>query len=373
MKIQTLRLRTAGVAALVLGASICAVKAQTQAAAPAATKTAEQQFKNIQVVKGIPADQVIPSMQFIANALGVECEYCHVEHAFDKDDKKPKQIARQMIQMQMAINKDHFKGETEVTCNTCHRGSPRPMAVPAVADANSKPPLTEAVAQQPPAQNADAVLAKYIDALGGSSVLKKVTTISEKGSTTLNGRTMAIDIYSQAPDKRISLMHIQNGESVTAYNGQIGWLASPGRPVRDMNPTEAASARLDALFQFPADLAQQFSRLRVLRPEKIDDKPVTVVLGLKEGQPAVRMFFDDASGLLVRSIRYVETPLGRNPTQVDYTDYRTVDGVKLPYQWTISRPNGRFTIQVTEAHLNAPIEPAKFVRPPDPPPTPASH
>jgi len=52
-------------------------------------KTTEQAFKNIQILKGIPADQLIPSMQFISASLGVECEYCHVAGAFDKDDKKP--------------------------------------------------------------------------------------------------------------------------------------------------------------------------------------------------------------------------------------------------------------------------------------------
>ena len=78
-------------------------------AAPAGPKLAEEEFKNIQALKGIPADQVIPSMQFIAASLGVECEFCHVAHANDKDDKKPKVTARKMIAMMMAINKDNFR------------------------------------------------------------------------------------------------------------------------------------------------------------------------------------------------------------------------------------------------------------------------
>ncbi len=93
-------------------------------------KTAEQQFKNIQVLKGIPADQLIPSMQFITASLGVECEFCHVEHAMDKDDKKEKLAARKMMTMMLAINQAHFEGELEVTCYTCHRGSPHPVATP---------------------------------------------------------------------------------------------------------------------------------------------------------------------------------------------------------------------------------------------------
>src|SRR6202035_4968386 len=98
----------------------------------AGPKKAEEQFKNIEVLKGIPADQLIPGMQFITASLGVECEFCHVQGAFDKDDKKPKQTARKMMEMMFAINKDNFDGHREVTCYSCHRGSAHPQAIPAV-------------------------------------------------------------------------------------------------------------------------------------------------------------------------------------------------------------------------------------------------
>src|SRR5260370_12144925 len=98
------------------------------------TKLAEEEFKNIQAMKGIPAEQVIPSMQFIVASLGVECEYCHVAHANEKDDKKPKVTARKMINMMIAINKDNFEGKREVTCYSCHRGSARPIGTPIITD-----------------------------------------------------------------------------------------------------------------------------------------------------------------------------------------------------------------------------------------------
>ena len=112
-------------------------------AVPAGPKLAEEEFKNIQALKGIPADQVIPSMQFIAASLGVECEYCHVAHANEKDDKKPKVTARKMINMMMAINKDNFEGHREVTCYSCHRGSRDPVATPIITDEESKPAAEE--------------------------------------------------------------------------------------------------------------------------------------------------------------------------------------------------------------------------------------
>src|SRR5579863_921140 len=96
----------------------------------AAGKKAEEQFKNIQVLKGVPAEQIFPTMQFIAASLGVECDYCHVQGAFEKDDKKNKQTARRMMEMMFAINKDNFEGHREVTCYSCHRGSAKPAGTP---------------------------------------------------------------------------------------------------------------------------------------------------------------------------------------------------------------------------------------------------
>jgi hypothetical protein len=77
-----------------------------------------------------------------------------------------------------------------------------------------------------------------------------------------------------------------------------------------------------------------------------------------------RLFFDEQSGLLVRLVRYAETPLGRNPTQIDYADYRDAGGVKIPYRWTIARPAGRFTIQVDQVEQNVAIDDAKFANQP---------
>jgi hypothetical protein len=101
------------------------------------SKPAEQVFKNIQILKGMPSDQLIPAMQFVTASLGVECDFCHVQGAFDKDDKKPKQTARSMMKMMFAINKDNFEAKREVTCYSCHRGAAEPQTVPAVADENT--------------------------------------------------------------------------------------------------------------------------------------------------------------------------------------------------------------------------------------------
>jgi hypothetical protein len=83
---QETRLAAGGImlvfAFVVVGARAQSVRPPGLTAGADAPKRADKQFKNIQALKGIPANQLIPSMQFIAASLGVECDYCHVEHAF---------------------------------------------------------------------------------------------------------------------------------------------------------------------------------------------------------------------------------------------------------------------------------------------------
>jgi len=89
-------------------------------------KPAEEVYKNIQVFKGMPAPDLLQTMQSFTRSLGVKCDFCHVQDAFDKDDKPEKPTAREMILMARGINKDNFGGHMRVTCWTCHRGSTEP-------------------------------------------------------------------------------------------------------------------------------------------------------------------------------------------------------------------------------------------------------
>jgi photosynthetic reaction center cytochrome c subunit len=88
-----------------------------------------------------------------------------------------------------------------------------------------------------------------------------------------------------------------------------------------------------------------------------------VVAGKREGKTPIRLYFEQQSGLLLRLVRFGDTALGWLPTQIDYADYRDTNGVKIPYRWTLSRPSGRFTIQVSEVKQNVPVDDAKFAKP----------
>lgn len=354
------------VAILLLAAGSARAQRPTGPSPEDSANPAEQVFKNIQALKGTPANQIVPSMQFISNSLGVECDFCHVQNAFEKDDKKPKQTARQMIQMQMAINRDNFKGEREVTCFSCHRGSHDPVGVPIIAEGEPKRPEPEKTEAAAPAlPTADEILNKYVEAVGGAAALEKITSRVEKGTISFGPQQLPVEVLAKAPNKRISIVHTPKGDNVTAFDGHVGWIGNPGpRPPREMSAPETEAIGFDATFYLPTELKKMFAQFRVSpAADKIGGHDVVQLIGANPGKPPMRLFFDKESGLLMRSIRYADTPLGRNPTQVDYADYRAQDGVKIPFQWTLARPLGRFTIQIAELQQNVPVDDKKFEKP----------
>jgi photosynthetic reaction center cytochrome c subunit len=371
------KLLAASSSALLISAfSVFSIRTRAQSSAGAASpgpKKAEEVFKNIQVLKGIPADQVFPTMQFITASLGVECDFCHVRDAFEKDDKKPKATARKMMEMMFAINADNFDRRRAVTCYSCHHGSIRPVAIPAVMIEEPKEPMgephrAEAEKKTPEAKEsagptADQLLDKYIQAVGGASAVDKITSRVMKGSIDFGGRSLPIDIYAKDPEKRISFTHMSEGDSVTAFNGKEGWLGTPGRPLREMHGSDLDGAAIDADLHLATDLKQMFSKIQVRGSEKIDDHQAYEVVGDREGKTPIELYFDAQSGLLVRLVRYGDTALGWLPTQIDFGDYRATNGVKVPYRWTLARPSGRFTIQISDMQQNVPVDDAKFVKP----------
>jgi photosynthetic reaction center cytochrome c subunit len=342
------------------------------AASVVESKTTEQAFKNIKVLKGMPADELMPTMQFISASLGVKCSFCHVEGSFEKDDKKTKQTARKMMEMVFAINKEDFEGRRDITCNSCHRGSARPIAIPAIIA--EPPPDRAGEGEQPPAAKeeqseavtkaaANAILDRYLMAVGGADAIQKVASIVERGTVDAGGRQFPVDIYTKAPDRRAVVLHLPNGESITGFDGKNGWSINPGKPVSIMSRSESEAARLDPDIYLAIRLKQIYDDFRVTAPEKIDEHQVSVVVGSSNGKPPVKLYFEQQSGLLVRLVRYSDTLLGLNPTQIDYADYRQSGGVKIPYRWAVARPIGRFTIQVDQVQHNVPLDDARFSQP----------
>lgn len=96
-----------------------------------AKPTAAQKFKNIKVLKNLPADQLLPKMHEYNAALNVKCNFCHVvnaeRNAWDKDDVPMKGVARQMIGVVNDLNAHQKSLNGRATCYMCHQGHPEPV------------------------------------------------------------------------------------------------------------------------------------------------------------------------------------------------------------------------------------------------------
>lgn len=344
-------------------------KAAAQTAQAPAPRTAAEVFKNIQVLKNIPAYQLIPTMEFIAASLGVHCEFCHVMGHFARDTKPTKRRARAMMRMMFAIDKANFHGHLRVTCATCHNGSPHPASMPAIAEAGGfhlQPAHFEEhgkhfnMASLP---KPDAIIARYVEALGGAPALRKIKSRVITGTTSFFGHSVSLTIYAKAPDMRATVMKFPRGEGLTVYNGHEGWASVKPRPAHRMEGSELDEARLQADFYLPLNLKQVFNSFRERPPQKVDGKEAYLLLGMRPNKPPVLFYFSKQTGLLVRMVYFTQTALGRLPQQTDYADYREVNGVKVPFSLTIARPQEKSTVHVTQVQQNVPISNSKFAIP----------
>jgi len=350
-----------------------AVSAARQAGPDQAPPMSETFFKNVQILKGIPVDEFMDVMGMFSASLGFDCASCHSEELY-KDRAAFAiatpliQRARQMIVMMNTLNRANFAGQPRVTCFTCHRGQTQPASIPSLAlqygelleDPNSMAVVAEA------GTTVDQVFSKYLEALGGAQRVAGLTSLVARGTYegfNTGGAPVPIEIFSAAPDKRAQVVQMPDGLGIKTFDGRNGWAAEPWRPMPLMTLTggNLSGARLDAILAFPAGLQKAFSKWLV-SSATIDNRAVRLLQGSNPGEAPVNVYFD-ASGLLVRTVRWNRTAAGTVPTQIDYSDYRDVAGVKVPFKVIMSWTDGQNIFTFNDVRPNVPIEAARFARP----------
>jgi photosynthetic reaction center cytochrome c subunit len=369
-----------------------------QAASQPKKQTSEQAFKNIRVLKGIPVDDFLGTMGIMSAALGLDCSECHTGAGTEKvdwaADTPRKVMARNMVLMMTAINRNNFQGRQVVTCWSCHRGRDRPATTPAleVVYGPGSQEMDDVLTQMPGQPSADQIVDKYIQAIGGTERLAGLKTFIAEGTSVGFGGFGGggqVRIFAKFPDQRATFIEFPHnkdrGDSVRTYNGREGWLRQPLTVLEEYELTggELDGARLDAQLSFPVQIRQVLSNLRVSMPLTISDLPgpssqtsqesgmvalgqdrlVNVVQGTGPRDTLATLYFDKESGLLVRVVRYGKSPIGRAPTQVDYADYRDVGGIKMPFRMLFAWLGGRDAIQLSKVETNVPIDAARFGRP----------
>jgi photosynthetic reaction center cytochrome c subunit len=339
----------------------------------------EQVFKNVQALKGISASDFMGTMGIMSASLGFDCSECHNSAGTDKvdwaADTPRKVIARRMVNMVTAINRDNFGGRQMVTCWSCHRNRDKPVVTPNLDYVYGMPSLEPddlVLASVPGLKKPDEILDRYIQAVGGTQRLAAITSITATGTSTGFGGFGgggAVQFYAKSPDQRTTIIEFKDAPgrdaSTRAFDGKTGWIKTPLTVLGEyqVSGNELDGAKLDAQLVFPGQIKQILTNLRTLQPATIDDKECDTVQGNGPGRVFVTLYFDKQTGYLVRTVRFAASPIGRMPTQVDYADYRDVNGVKIPFKYTFAWLDGRDAFQLNSVRVNLPIDSAKFAKP----------
>src|SRR5215475_3503739 len=330
-----------------------------------AEQTMEQKYKNIQVLKGLPATQLRPMMNYISGALGVNCAFCHVRNGdqweFDKDDNNHKKIARRMIQMTMDINKNSFQGRMQVTCYTCHRGDEHTASIP---------PLPRVMPVETPRSNEprptpQQILAKYNEAIGSKEAVEKIKTRVIKGvSLTANGQSYPLEILFASPDKYSLSVSLPQSATTQKLNGSSGWIKN-AREDRAMDDVDIARARSLAWSLELLQIKEPYPQMIVGGTEKIAGRDTQIVRMALPNKRRAAFYFDKETGLLARRVVTTETPIGVDSEQTDYEDYREVDGVKIAHTIRTSYLDNFYssTRKFTEIKNNAQVDEVQFKMP----------
>lgn len=358
--------------ALVLALAIGWVGSQS-AAAQAPGQMSEQFFKNIQVLKGQPAELMVPSMQYMEISLGVHCVYCHDDDNTKRElDTKPtKATARRMIQMVMDVNKNTFNGRAAVTCYTCHRGHTRPDAVLPYNEEDAELMLP-ASAETP---TVDAILARNVTVMGGDN-LAKVTSRYAKGTQAALGhidqvhpeRAVAvvtpIEIYSKGADKRQVITHNPAGDALNSYNAAGGWIKAGAAAARDMRGDELDIAKLENAVVAPANFKTILQNPRVIGSEKVNGHSMWVVGGRLQTLPNVRLYFDKDSGMLLSMAYQQPSYFCCHQFRIDYSDYTVINGVRVPLKWTVNGPRQNIVVfELDPLTVNSAVDDSRFTKP----------
>ena len=355
------------------------------AATPAATTAnpkAGVYFKNVttSTLKDLSVDDFIASMGVISAALGYDCADCHPGAGTDKvdfavDSISDKKTARKMIEMVANINQTNFAGVQSVTCWTCHRQQTRPATSIALDHLYESPNVEDPDIAYPGVGKltADQILDKYIQAVGGAQKLSGLTSFVATGASIGYGDFGGdgeFTIYAKSPNKKTTTItfkeHPERGDSIWTVDGTRGWIKTPRGflPQYELVGGELTGEKLEAMLAFPGQIKTALTGWRVGLTRVIDNKDYNIVQGNGPRGPSrdelATLFFDQDTGLLRRLVRYAPSPVGRVPVQIDYLDYRDVNGIKFPFELKFSWLDGKYSAKLKDIKTNVAIDNSKF-------------
>ena len=213
----------------------------------------------------------------------------------------------------------------------------------------------------------DAVLSKYVEAMGGEAALAKVKTRGFGGTISVStyGAYGEYQEIGKWPDKYLRIFRFPGYASIErGYDGQRGWEESPDYGVEKLAGDRLAEVRRQAAFQPVLQLRSVYAKFAVKGRETIDGQAAIALHAVTQDGAEDKLWFDEGSGLLL-GIEATETFANgvKQRVQYLYEDYKAVDGVPVAHGVRYESPRLIWVLRRQVLH-NLPLDDTRF-RPPD--------
>jgi hypothetical protein len=329
---------------------------------------------NLKVLQALPEAQLFSLMNLVADSLGVRCDYCHVQATpdlsrtpsnmggwvWDRDDKPPKHTALEMMRMVVDLNAGRFRGQSRVTCYTCHRGGTQPARLPPL------PPALAGSARTPaatPLPSADRVWTDYVNAVGQADRAAAGAIVIRGWDERSEGRYGKFEVAVAGADRYRVTVSTPESTVSQGLDNEGAWVAANDRVQRLSSPADVARMRRIATRYRP--VKERPANLQVVGLDRVADRDLYVATARLDAVTTETLYFDVVTGLLRRDVITTETLLIPLEDQVDYDDYRDVNGIRMPFQIRTSdgAPYATITRTIAEIRRDVTVDDALF-RPP---------
>jgi zinc protease len=238
-------------------------------------------------------------------------------------------------------------------------------AASASSDSKTTPATGASAPASAPTLTADQILENYIKAIGGRENWKKLTTRISTGTIDVPAMNLSglVTVREKAPNRSIFTVNFNGAVFQQGFDGAIGWSNDPQNGLREQAGEELAETKRDSDFYHPLDLKQMYSKITLTGTDKIDDRDAYIVEASSADLGTDKIYFDTQNGLVLRIVGLHHTMDGLATFTEDFSDFREVDGIKLPYTVHQESPSSTFTIKFTEIRHNEAIEDAAFAKP----------
>ena len=215
---------------------------------------------------------------------------------------------------------------------------------------------------------AETILDRWVEVTGGKAAFEKRHNEIMHGSMEFTGKGIkgTMTVYQAEPDKNLAVIEIEGiGKIESGSNGDIAWENSALQGPRIKQGDEKAGSLRDGTFNAALYWRKLYTKAETAGAETIEGHECfKVVLTAKEGKPTTQ-FFDQKTGLLVKTTVTRNTQMGEITAEVIADDYRKEGDVLVPHKMINRFAGQEFQIQVASVEANVDMPKNRFDLPPE--------